>query len=107
MKMQKGFWRGVDGVTEHTELLNYLLRHQKKNIRDFYVILLDLKNAFGEVYHSLIRFALNHHHIPDATINLILSQYTCFHLNITAKNCKLHTGPILVQRGVLQAYFEL
>jgi len=96
MKMQKCFWPGVDGVTEHTELLNYLLRHQKKNKRDIYVILLDLKNAFGEVHLSLIRFALNHHHIPDNTINMIMSQYMCFHLNIAAKNCELHTGPILV-----------
>ena len=76
--MQKGFWPGIDGVTEHTELLSYLLSHQKKFKRDIYVVLLDLKNAFGEVHHSLIRFSLEHHHIPAETIDLIMSQYTSF-----------------------------
>jgi len=28
--MQKGFWPGINGVTEHIELLSYLLSHQKK-----------------------------------------------------------------------------
>jgi len=100
--MQKGFWPGVDGVTEHTELLSYLLSHQKKLKRDIYVVLLDLKNAFGEVHHSLIRFSLEHHHIPAEIINLIMSQYTSFYLNVSATNCSLNSGPVHVQRGVLQ-----
>jgi len=72
MKMQKGFWPGVNGVTEHIELLKYLIQHQKKNKREIYIILLDLRNAFGEVHHSLIRFALNHHHVLQDTIDLII-----------------------------------
>ena len=102
IKMQKGFWPGVDGVTEHTELLNYLLKHQKSKKRELYVIRLDLKNAFGEVHHSLIRFALQQHHIPMETIELIMSQYSGFFLNVTAKGCGLQMGPIYVWRGVLQ-----
>ena len=101
-RMQKGFWPGVDGVTEHIAHLQHLMNQQKKNKRDIYVILLDLKNAFGEVHHSLIRFSLRHHHIPEETIGLIMSQYDGFYLNVTAKNCDLSTGPIHVQRGVLQ-----
>ena len=54
-----------------------------------YVILLDLKNAFVEVHHSLIRFALQQHHIPVETIDLIMSQYSGFFLNVTAKGCGL------------------
>jgi len=68
MRMKKGFWPGVGGITKHVELLQYLLWFQKKKKRDIFVILLDLKNAFGEVHHSLIRFALKQHHVPDDTI---------------------------------------
>jgi len=100
--MQKGFWPGINGVTEHIELLSYLLLHQKKYKRDIYVVLLDLKNAFGEVHHSLIRFSLEHHHVPTDTINLIMSQYTNFYLNVSAGRSNLNSGPVQVQRGVLQ-----
>jgi len=58
--------------------LSYLLRHQKKHKRDIYLVLLDLKNDFGEVHHSLIRFALQHHHVPDDTADLMMSQYSSF-----------------------------
>src|SRR5712675_2005339 len=91
--MQKGFWPGINGVTEHTELLSYLLTHQKKQKRDMYVVLLDLRNAFGEVHHSLIRFSLQHHHVPADTINLIMSQYTGFYLNVSAGKSGLDSGP--------------
>src|SRR6266496_101264 len=100
--MQKGFWPGIDGVTEHVELLNYLLNHQKRFKREVYVVLLDLKNAFGEVHHSLIRFALDHHHIPADVSSMIMGQYTGFFLNVTAAKTSLRTGPIHVQRGVMQ-----
>jgi hypothetical protein len=64
VKMQKGFWPGVAGATEHIEHMKYLIDKQKKHNRDIYIVLLDLKNAFGEIHHSLIRFALEQHHIP-------------------------------------------
>jgi len=34
MKMQKGFWSSINGVTEHIEFLKYLIKHQKLNKRD-------------------------------------------------------------------------
>jgi len=68
LTMQKGFWPGVLEDTEPVGLLQYLFWFQKKKKRDIFVILLDLKNAFGEVHHSLIRFALKQHHVPDDTI---------------------------------------
>ena len=67
-----------------------------------YIVLLDLKNAFGEVYHFLIRFSLQQHHVPDDTISMTMSQYSNFYLNVSAPKSKLCTSPILVQRGVLQ-----
>jgi len=101
-KMQKGFWPGIAGVTEHIQTLNYILKNQKKNNRDIFVVLLDLKNAFGEVHHSLIRFALEQHHIPSETINLIMSQYTNFSVNFVNYKAKIQTKPIQIRRGVLQ-----
>jgi len=100
--MQKGFWPGINGVTEHVEQLSYLLNHQKKMKREIYVVLLDLKNAFGEVHHSLIRFSLAHHHVPSDVIGIIMSQYSDFFLTVTSSASGLYTGPIHVQRGVLQ-----
>src|SRR6266496_4027115 len=100
--MQKGFWPGINGVTEHVEQLSYLLNYQKKMKREIYVVLLDLKNAFGEVHHSLIRFSLSHHHIPPDVIDIIMSQYNNFFLTVTSAKSGLLTGPIHVQRGVLQ-----
>ena len=54
-KIQKGFSPGVSGVTDHLELMQYLQNNQKISI-----LLLDLKNSFGEVglHHSLTRFDL-------------------------------------------------
>jgi len=102
MKMQKGIWTDIDGVME--QLLKYLIKHQKLNKKVMYVVLLDLKNAFGDVHHSLICFALEHHHVPAETIELIMSQYSGFFLNVSARKCCLQTGPIHVQTGVIQGY---
>ena len=69
--MQKGFWPGINGVTEHLELIDYHLKHQKSLKRKIYIVFLNLKNAFGEVHHSLIRFSLEHHHVPHEIIDLV------------------------------------
>ena len=100
--MQKGFWPGSNGVTEHLELIDYLLEHQKSLKREIFIVLLDLKNAFGEVHHSLIRFSLEHYHIPHEIVDLIMSQYTGFNLNVCFSKDRQRTCPIHVQRGVLQ-----
>jgi len=91
--MQKGFGPGINGVTEHLELLTYLMKHQKLQKRDIYIALLDLRNAFGEVHHSL--FSLEHHHVPGEITGLIMMQYTDFYLTVAAAGSSLRTGPIL------------
>ena len=47
--------------------------------RSVLITLLDLKNAFGEVHHNLIRSILAYHHIPDSIQSLIANLYTDFH----------------------------
>ncbi len=52
--IQKGFWEGISGTIEHTQLLTYLINHAKIKQRHLIVTLIDLKNAFGEVDHNLL-----------------------------------------------------
>ena len=68
--------------------------------RSLIIILLGLKNAFGEVHHNLIFEVLRHHHIPSHIRNLIRNLYTDFHTYIITSQFRspfLHVG-----RGVLQ-----
>ena len=47
--IQKGFWKGISGTIEHTELLTHIIKHAKNKQRQVIITLLDLKNTFGEV----------------------------------------------------------
>ena len=61
--IQKGFCRAIPGTIEHTELLTHIIKHAKYKQRQIIIILLDLKNAFGEVDHKLLLKVLEYHHI--------------------------------------------
>jgi len=98
--IQKGFAHGQDGVLEHTEMLDFLMRDAKKTHRKYFVVLLDLRNAFGEVQHNLIRASLRYHHVPDSFIRVFDSIYTDFGIAVSSGG--LLTEKILVKRGVLQ-----
>ena len=64
------------------------------------VTLLDLKNAFGEVNHKILKTVLKYHHIPDEVINIILSLYDEYGARVTTKS--FTTKRIKIERGVLQ-----
>ena len=98
--IQKGFWTGLSGTIEHTELLTHIIKNAKKKQRQLVVTLFDLKNAFGEVNHNLIRKVLQYHHVPPHVIELISSLYTDYHVSVLTK--EYFTHPIKVSRGVLQ-----
>ena len=68
---QKGFTTGMSGTFEHTTHLTHLICQAKWNQNSLAVTLLDLRNAFVKVHHSLISVA--HHHIPDNIIKVIMS----------------------------------
>ena len=53
--IRKGFWTGISGTIEHIELMSHLINHARQKQRSLIVTLIDLKNAFGEVHHELIR----------------------------------------------------
>ena len=96
----KGFWTGISGTIEHTELMSHLINHAGQKQRSLVVTLIDLKNAFGEVHLELIRAVLRFHHIPRSIEKFILHLYDGFHISVTANG--FLTDPILIQRGVLQ-----
>ena len=55
----------MPGTFEHTAHLAFLIKQAKKQQRSLTVILLNLKNAFGEFHHRLILTVLQYHHIPE------------------------------------------
>ena len=98
--IQKGFWPKTDGVTEHTELLTHIMKDAKRNGRSLTVVLLDLRNAFGEIQHDLIRSALKYHHLPSIFTDLFNEIYNGASITV-AVNSKW-TECLQVNKGVLQ-----
>ena len=72
----------------------------RKRQRSVVITLLDLKNAFGEVHHNLIKEVQLYHHIPDKTLALIFSLYEGFHTAVITDHYS--TLAIPVRHGVLQ-----
>ena len=99
-KIQKGFWPRVDGVTEHTELLSHIMTDAKRNNRSLIVTLMDLKNAFGEIDHDLIRISLSYHHLPSFFANIFNDIYSG--ATISAAVNSSWSPHLKVERGVLQ-----
>lgn len=98
--LQKGFWEKISGCIEHTETLTYVIDHARRKQKSLVVTLLDLKNAFGEVDHSLLENVLKYHNIPEHIISLIRLLYQEYYTSIATDN--FVTSPIIVKRGVLQ-----
>ena len=100
-KIQKGFGDNVPGTIEHNELSTYMINHARKRQRDLFITLIDLRNAFGEVHHSLLNKVLEYHHVPSEVKSLIQNMYKDFHILIGAK--RFIMDRINLERGVLQA----
>ena len=99
-EIQKGFTPKVAGVLEHTSMMANIIDKTRKSQRSVVITLLDLKNAFGEVHHNLIKEVLFYHHIPDKAQALLSSLYEGFHT--AAITDHYSTPAIPVRRGVLQ-----
>ena len=96
--IQKGFWQGISGTVEHTELMSYLIDQVRNKQRSLVVTLLDLRNAFGEVLHELIKSVLPFHNIPSHIEELIDNVYQDFRISIATKG--FVTEPVIVHKGV-------
>ena len=55
----------ISGVLEHTSMMAHIINKARIKQRSAVITLIDLKNAFGEVYHNLISEVLCCHHVPQ------------------------------------------
>ena len=87
----------ASGVLEHTSMLAYLINKARIKQRSAIITLLDLKNAFGEVDHNLIKTVLAYHHVPDPIQSLVNDLYTDFHSYVISDH--FSTPAIPFRRG--------
>ena len=80
--------------------MGHIIDKARTKQRSLVVTLLDLKNAFGEVHHNLIKSVLSYHHVPSHIQTLVSSLYLDFKTCIITD--KFRTPTIPVHRGVLQ-----
>ena len=64
-KIQKGFLSVLSSTFEHPVQMANIINNARIKQRPVVIMLLNFKNAFGEVLHNLISEVLNYHHIPD------------------------------------------
>jgi hypothetical protein len=98
--IQKGFWPGCDGLSKHSELLTHIMREAKRHQRSISVTTIDLRNAFGEVDHRLIKSSLEEYHVPRPIVQLFCNIYNNSRVTIAVNDD--HSEAIVVGRGVLQ-----
>ena len=55
---QKGFLPGVQGIQEHTQLLQTVIEEAKSNRCNMAMAWLDLANAFGSIHHAILKLLL-------------------------------------------------
>ena len=99
-QLQKGFWSRISGTIEQTEALTYLIDHARNKQRSLVITLIDLRNAFGEVNHALLKQVLKFHYLPNDITELILDLYSDFKVSIATKD--YITCQMPVKCGVLQ-----
>ena len=92
---------GTSGTFEHTVEMTHIINYSRKQQRSVTITLIDLKNVFGEVYHSLIQSVLRYHYIPDEINRIVKILYSDFHLSIITND--FHNKYTVVEKGVLQS----
>ena len=98
--IQKGFLMGISGAIEHDMVLDAALAEAKRHRKNLYMVLVDLKNAFGSVPHTRIAWALQRFGAPDWVRNYVADFYGSVHSQIHSKSWD--TRFLQVSRGVLQ-----
>ena len=68
-----GFTYQISGTLEHTAMMSHIIDKARIKQRSLVITLLNLKNAFGEAHHNLIKSVLSYHHIPEKIQSLISS----------------------------------
>ena len=91
---------GMSGTLEHIAEMSDIINHSRKQQRSVTITLIDLKNAFGEVHHSLIQSVLLDHYILDEINCIVKILYSDFHISVISND--FHTKYIAVEKGVVQ-----
>lgn len=72
---QKGF-RPFDGTLENNYLLSYRIKQAKRKKKELFILLIDIKNAFGSIPHRIITAALNAIGVGNDYCDLISDIYS-------------------------------
>ena len=97
---QKGFIRGVDGCSEHTQMITEIFCDANRRSRDLYVMTIDLRDAFGSLPHEFIGHTVKAMNLPDVLILPIMDSYHRSTTYVQVGSEK--SGDIRVRRGVKQ-----
>lgn len=65
---------GMSGMFERLAGMTNIIDHSRKQ-KSITITLVDLKNTFGEVHHSLIQTDRRYHHILDEINNILKMLY--------------------------------
>ncbi len=98
--IQKGFINGVAGAVEHDLVLDETLMEAKQAKKKLFMVLVDLKNAFGSVPHGRITWALERFGAPQWVQKYVANLYGDMKTKMTCKSWA--TEYLQVSRGVLQ-----
>ena len=53
-----------------------------RQIQQYLIVTLDLRNAFGEVQHNLIDCVLKYHHVSEDIPEIVKNLHCCFKASI-------------------------
>ena len=71
-----------------------------RQIQQYLIVTLDLRNAFGEVQHNLIDCVLKYHHVSQDIPEIVKNLYCCFKTSILS-DCFV-TNFVYMEKVVLQ-----
>ena len=73
---QKGFLPGVQGIQEHTQLLQTVVEESKATSSNMSMAWLDLANAFGSIHHAILKQLLQSLPIPANLQKILMDTYS-------------------------------
>ena len=73
---QKAFLKGVNGCSEHIQVMQEVLNDAKAKNKTVHITFFDLADAFGSIPHNLIEYCCRHYHIPQGVTDYIMDLYS-------------------------------
>ncbi len=98
--VQKAFINRVNGVIEHNQTLQEIIKHAKTNRKTVHMTFFDLEDAFGSVQHNLISRSLKRFSVPVEIHDYIMALYG--RLDGTVVTPEWSSQPFTFNKGVFQ-----